>query len=154
MAEKMTKENYEKMAKKLNELKARRAVISKTIGEAREHGDLRENSAYHAAKEEQGLNEMRIRELEAKLESAIVVSAKEMGSNNEVRLGSTVKIVALDTEEEAEYTVVHESDADIFENKISTDSPIGGALFGRQKDDIVEVEIPRGEVKFKILEIK
>lgn len=154
MAEKMTKENYQKLAEKLTGMKKRRAVISKTIGEAREEGDLRENSGYHAAKEEQGLNEMRIRELEAKLENAVVVSGKELGSKDEVRLGSVVKIIALDTEEESAYTVVHESDADIFENKISTDSPIGGALFGQKKGAVVSVEIPRGQVKFKIIEIK
>jgi transcription elongation factor GreA len=151
----MTKENYNKLNERLDHLKGpRRKEISKAVGEAREGGDLRENSAYHAAKEEQGLNEMKIRDLEQQLASAVVVSRQPQENDGQVRLGSTVKIVAQDTEDEFEYTIVHESEADIFENKISTESPIGGGLLGHKKGDVVEVEIPRGQVQFKITEIK
>ncbi len=149
----MTREGYQKMQAKLEELKKRRAGISKTIGEAREGGDLRENSAYHEAKKEQGLNEMRIKELEAKLETARIVE-KDTLPKSEIALGSKVRIKALDSGDEFEYEIVSESDADVFENKISTDSPIGAALYGEKKGAVVEVELPRGKVKYKVLEIR
>lgn len=154
MGERMTKENYEKIEAKLAELKKKRAVISKAIGEAREHGDLRENSAYHAAREEQGINEMKIRELEAKLSSAEIVAKSELESADCVTLGSVVKVKALDTGQEFEYTIVSEEEADVLEDKISTDSPVGGAVVNEKAGAIVEVEVPRGKVKYKILSIK
>lgn len=154
MGEYLTKENLEKMQAKLDGLKKRRAVISKTIGEAREHGDLKENSAYHAAKDEQGLNEMRIRELEEQIAGATVVAAGEHKKSDGVSLGSTVKIKALDTGQEFEYTIVPEIEADVLEDKISTDSPIGGALINEKVGAVVEIEVPRGKVKYKILEVR
>lgn len=154
MGDQMTKANFEKIKEKLAELKKRRAVISKTIGEAREHGDLKENSAYHTAKDEQGLNEMRIRELEAKLENAEIVEQDDKAASGVVTLGSTVRIKALDSGQEFEYTVVSDDEADVLEDKISTDSPIGGALINEKAGTVVAVEIPRGLVKYKILEVK
>ena len=153
MGEQMTKVSYEKLQAKLEALKKRRAVISKAIGEAREAGDLRENSAYHAAKDEQGLNEMRIRELETKIENAEIVNKSKLSKADGVTLGSTVKIKALDNGQEFEYTLVPGHEADILENKISTDSPVGDALVGRKKGEVIEVEAPRGMVKYKILVI-
>lgn len=140
------------MQEKLAELKAKRGVISKTIGEAREHGDLKENSAYHEAKKDQGLNEMRIKELEEKLKSAVV--SEEKGAAGEIALGSTVKLKALDNNDEFEYTLVSEMEADILENKISPASPVGDALLGQKAGDLVEVQTPRGWVKYKVLEVK
>jgi transcription elongation factor GreA len=154
MGEQVTKENLKKMQEKLEALKSRRAIISKTIGEARDGGDLKENSAYHAAKDEQGMNEMRIRELEAKIESAVVVDAKNLPKSGSVTMGSTVRIKALDTGKESEYQIVPEIEADVLEDKISTDSPIGGALIGAKVGEVVEVEIPRGLVKYKVIEVK
>ena len=154
MAEKVTKKAHEKMKAKLKEFKDKRPKISKAIGTAREHGDLKENSAYHAAKEEQGLNEMRIRDFEARVENAIVISASDMPKSDQVRLNSTVRIKAMDTDQEMEYQIVPEIDADVLEGKISTDSPIGGAVFGAKKGEVVEADLPRGEVKFKVMEIK
>ncbi|MDD5593793.1 MAG: transcription elongation factor GreA [Candidatus Margulisbacteria bacterium] len=154
MGDQMTKENYEKIKVKLEELKKKRAVISKTIGEAREHGDLKENSAYHTAKDEQGLNEMRIRDMEAKLANATIVDKDDLAKSDCVTLGSTVRIKALDTGQEFTYMIVSDEEADVLEDKISTDSPIGGALINEKIGTVVEVEIPRGLVKYKILEIK
>ncbi|OGB90602.1 hypothetical protein A2625_03570 [candidate division WOR-1 bacterium RIFCSPHIGHO2_01_FULL_53_15] len=154
MTDYMTKENYDKIQEKLEALKKRRAVIAKTIGEAREHGDLKENSAYHAAKDEQGLNEMRIREFEAKLENATIVEKAEAAKSDVVTLGSLARLKALDTGKEVEYTLVSEEEADPLENKISTASPIGGAIVNEKAGAVVEVETPRGLVKYKILEIK
>ncbi|MEA3493044.1 MAG: transcription elongation factor GreA [Candidatus Margulisiibacteriota bacterium] len=154
MSERLTKKSFEKLKKKLEELKKRRPVISKAIGEAREHGDLKENSAYHAAKEEQGLNEMRVRELEAKLSDVTIVDEKDLAQNDMVRLGSTVKIKAVASGEEFEYTLVSAMEADILESKISPDSPLGGELVKRKEGEVIEVEAPAGLIKYKILEIK
>lgn len=154
MPEQVTRKAYEKMKAKLKELKGKRGNISKTIGEAREHGDIRENSAYHAAKEEQGLNEMRIRDLEGRISNAMIVSDKDLTKSDVVRLNSTFKVKALDSEDELEYTLVSEIDADVLENKISTDSPIGAAVLNGKKGETVEAELPRGLVKFKILDVK
>ncbi|MBU0630625.1 MAG: transcription elongation factor GreA [Candidatus Margulisbacteria bacterium] len=153
MGELITKENFEKLRQKLEELKKRRVKISKVIGEAREHGDLRENSAYHTAKDEQGLNEMRIRDLEAKLANATIVEKGQMPKGDGISLGSTVKVKALDNGSELEFTLVTEMESDPLENKISTDSPIGEAVFGCKVGDKVEVEVPRGLIKYQILEI-
>ena len=155
MANQMTKESYKKLEEKLNHLKTvRRKEISRAVGEAREHGDLRENSAYHSAKDEQGLNEMKIRELEAQLANAEVVDGKDLRESGEVRLNSTVRIKDLASEREHVYTIVTESEADIFEKKISTSSPVGEALFGQKVGDVIEVEAPAGKIKYKIMEIK
>lgn len=154
MSEQVSKSAYEKMKQKLKELKDKRPRISKEIGIAREHGDLKENSAYHAAKEEQGLNEMRIRELEARIENAVVVSSKDVARDGTIKLGSTFRVKALDSGDEFEYTIVPEIDADVLEGTISTESPIGGAVFNCKKGEVVEAELPRGTVKFKILEVK
>ncbi|MBU0672077.1 MAG: transcription elongation factor GreA [Candidatus Margulisbacteria bacterium] len=154
MIERMTREDQEKLKKKLEALKKKRPIISKAIGEARDHGDLKENSAYHAAKEEQGLNEMMIRDLEAKLDSAMIVAKAELSGGGGVSLGSIVRLKALDNGQEFEYTLVSEMDADVLENKISPQSPIGGAIIKQKKGAVVEVEVPRGLVKYKILEIK
>src|SRR3989339_681411 len=134
----LTKEAWEKLTAKLEELKARRGIISKTIGEAREHGDLKENSAYHAAKEEQGLNEMRIKEFEEKIASAEIVEKSQLGGSDKVRLNSTVKIKDIVSGKEFTYQVVSEMSDDIFSNEISTDSPLGHALIGCKIGEEVE----------------
>lgn len=153
MKEQMTKESFAKLTAKLEALKKKRAIISKTIGEAREHGDLRENSAYHSAKNEQGLNEMRIRELEEKLASVEVVEKAVEKKKDQVTIGSKVRLKALDTKDEFEYTLVSEEEADILERKISPSSPVGGAILYAKLGEEVEVEVPRGLVKYKILKI-
>jgi transcription elongation factor GreA len=151
---KMTKEGYDRLVAKLETLKKKRAKISKAIGEAREHGDLKENAAYHEAKKDQGLNEMRIMELEAKLKDVEVVAKGTLDDKEGIGLGKTVKIKALDTGEEYEYQLVSEMEADILENKISPASPVGAALRGQQKGDVIEVQAPRGWIKYKILDVK
>ncbi len=143
---------YKELNEKLQHMKiVRRKELSKAVGEAREHGDLRENSAYHEAKKEQGLNEMRIRELEASLAGAEVVERKT--PKDTVDFGSKVKLKNLDNDRIVEYTLVSELEADIFENKISTDSPLGDALFGEKVNSVIEFQAPKGMVKYKILKI-
>ncbi len=97
---------------------------------------------------------MKIRDLESQLANAVVVDENELNKSGEVRLNSTVRIKDLGSEREYEYTIVTESEADIFEKKISTSSPVGEALINQKQGDIVEVEAPAGKIKYQILEIK
>ena len=146
-------EAFEELKAKLAYLKGvKRKELSKTVGEARDGGDLKENSGYHEAKKDQGLNESRIRDLEEKLSSAIVFDNKNQPKDR-VGMGSKVRIKDVETGKEVEYTIVSEIEADIFEDKISNQSPLGGALFGSKVGEVVEVEAPRGMVKYKILKI-
>lgn len=153
MAEKMNRKTYEELEEKLKYLKGvKRKELAKAIGEAREHGDLKENSAYHEAKNDQGLNEAKIRDLEAKLRNAQIVEEKDI-KKDQVRLGLTVSLKEVKSGDEVTYKLVSESEADIFENKISADSPLGGALLGNKVNDVVEFEAPLGLMKYKILKI-
>ena len=154
MEERVTKKAYEKMKEKLAELKSRRQKISKTIGEAREHGDLRENSAYHAAKDEQGLNEMRIRDLEAQLASSVIIDEEAATQSDIISLNTTFKVKALESEREYEYTLVPEIEADVLEYKISPSSPLGEAVINCRVGEVVEVEAPMGLIKYQIIAIK
>ena len=153
MGEQMTRAGFNKLKEKLETLKKRRARISQTIGAAREEGDLKENSGYHAAKEEQGLNEMRIKELEAKIEDAEIVNLSKMPKKDCVRLNTTVKLKNIKSKEEFTYTLVSSAEADVFENKIATDSPIGSAIVNCKKGETVTVEAPAGTIKYKIVEL-
>ena len=149
----LSSEAFEELKAKLAVLKGvKRKELAKTVGEAREGGDLKENSGYHEAKKEQGLNEAKIRDLEEKLNSATVVDTKNQPKDR-VGLGSKVKIKDLETGKEVEYTIVSEMEADIFEDKISNESPLGSALAGAKVGEVVAVEAPRGMVKYKILKI-
>jgi len=149
----LSKKAYKDLNEKLKHMKGvKRMELSKTIGEAREHGDLKENSAYHEAKKEQGLNEARILELEGKLRDAQIIDDKNI-PKDKVITGSTVKLKDLKSKEELEYTIVSELEADIFQNKISTSSPLGSALLDHKLNDTIKFEAPRGIVRYKILKI-
>jgi transcription elongation factor GreA len=149
----ISKEAYEEFKARLAELKGvKRSAISKAIGEAASHGDLKENSAYHEAKKEQSLNESRIADLEQKLRVAKVVEKKKVASTD-VTLGSKVKIKDVKTKEVLEYTLVSELEANIDENKISTTTLLGKALMYHEVNDIVEFEAPLGPMKYKIMKI-
>lgn len=147
----MTPCGYENLVKTLEELKARRAVISKAIGEAREKGDLRENAEYHAAREDQGMNEAKIRELEDKLARSYIVRAEKSGI---VQLGSIVTVLDLDEEIEESYTLVGAGEEDYTENRILTTSPIGAALLSKSVGDEVEVKVPIGILRFRIISVE
>jgi transcription elongation factor GreA len=125
---------------------------SKAIGEARAHVDISENAEYDAAKEAQGLNEKKIAELEAKLATAQILDNSAM-SSDEVLIGATVKLKDLDTKEEIVYTIVSEEEADFAANKISVQSPVGTGLLNHKKGDTVDIQVPRGILKYKILDI-
>ena len=151
----MTIEGAEALKKELTELKqdARPKVIA-AIAEAREHGDLKENAEYHAAREQQGFIEGRIQEIEGKLGNAQIIDVKSMPNNGKVVFGSTVTIVNIDTDEEVAYQVVGEDEADLKLNKISVTSPIARALIGKNEGDEVSVNAPGGVVEYEIEKVE
>lgn len=149
----LTPEGYEKLRKELEQLKTvKRKALSKAIGEARAHGDISENAEYEAAKEAQGLNEKKISELEATLSGAQILDNENI-SKDEVLIGATVKLKDAKSGEELEYTLVSEDEADYSENKISVTSLVGSGLLNHKKGDTVEIKVPAGVLKYKILSI-
>src|SRR3989338_2300484 len=130
----------------------RRREISKEIGIAREKGDISENAEYDAAKDAQGLLEKRIAELEDKISRATVMENIEIAADK-AYIGATIKVKDLDSEEEARYTLVAQEEANFSEGKISIESPIGNALLGHKKCDTIQIIVPAGTLKYKILSI-
>jgi len=148
----LTKTGYQKLVEELEYLKTtKRRALSKAIGEARAHGDISENAEYDAAKDAQGMNEKRISELEDKLGSARILD--ENMPSDEVLIGAKVKLKDADTGEELEYMLVSGEEADYEQNKISISSPIGAGLLNHKINEIVEIKIPAGILKYKILKI-
>ncbi|MFD0916354.1 transcription elongation factor GreA [Pseudahrensia aquimaris] len=150
----MTKPGYAALQE---ELKRRagveRQAIVKAISEAREHGDLSENAEYHAAKEQQSLNEGRINELEDVIARADVIDVASM-SGDTIKFGATVTLVDEDTDEEKHYQIVGDQEADVSLGKISISSPISRALIGKEEGDSVEVAAPGGARSYEILKIQ
>lgn len=130
-----------------------RQRIIKAIAEAREHGDLSENAEYHAAKEQQGLNEARIAELEDMLSRADVIDVSQL-SGDSVKFGAHVTLVDEDTDEESVYQIVGEQEADVKQGRLSITSPIARALIGKTVGDSVEVSTPGGGKSYEILKVK
>jgi transcription elongation factor GreA len=149
----MTQEGFDKFRGELEELKGEgRQAAAKAIGEAREKGDLSENAEYDAAKEAQGLLELKISQMEKVLSTARVIKQEDLDASSVVIL-STVKIKQVKTKKTVEYTLVSQSEANLREGKISVDSPIGKGLLGKVVGDIAEVHTPRGVMEFEILDI-
>lgn len=147
----LTAEGYAELEAELNDLRVnKRAENVQAIKEARSHGDLSENSEYDAARDEQAKIEARIQELEYKLEHATIIDNKDKST---VNVGSEVTVIYVDDDEEDTYYIVGSLESDPFENKISNESPIGSALIGKKKGDIVSVEGPNGSYNVKIKEI-
>jgi len=130
-----------------------RPAIIEAIAEARAHGDLSENAEYHAAKEQQSLNEGRIKELESLLALADIVDVSKL-SGSTVKFGATVKLVDEDTEKETAYQIVGDAEADLTKGRISISSPIARALIGKEVGDSVEVAAPGGARNYEILDVK
>ena len=151
----MTVEGEKALRDELQRLKTvdRPRVIA-AIAEAREHGDLKENAEYHAAREQQGFIEGRIQDIEGKLSNAQVIDIKTIPHSGKVLFGTTVRIINTDTEEEVEYKIVGDDEADIKQNRISVSSPIARALIGKEEGDVVLVKIPSGSVEFEIDEVR
>ena len=150
----MTAEGHEKVMAELHRLKSEeRPRIIAAIAEARAHGDLSENAEYHAAKEQQGLNEAKVAELEDKLSRAEVIDPSKM-SGNTVKFGATVSLVDEDTDEKVKYKIVGELEANVREGKVSIASPIARALIGKSKGETAEVTTPKGSKSYEIMKIE
>ena len=148
-----TEEGFKKLTEELDQLKSiERARISAQIAEARDKGDLSENAEYDAAKEAQGLLELKISKLETIVANARIIDESQLDTSKALIL-SKVKIKNLANKMQMEYTLVSEKEANLKEKKISVDSPIGNALLGKSKGDVVEVTVPTGKVNFEIIAI-
>jgi len=155
MAEKypMTPQGQQKLKDELVRLKAERPACARAIEVARAHGDLSENADYDAAKEKQGMNEARIRELEVKIALSEVIDPSKL-KGDKVMFGATVTIQDTDTEEKTTYTIVGEDEADIKARRIAVTAPVARALIGREVGDTVKVNAPKGQREFEIIEVK
>lgn len=151
----MTKQGYDALESELEHLrKVERPRIVSAIAEAREHGDLKENAEYHAAREQQGFCEGRIQEIEAKLSLAQVIDIKSIPAGDKVIFGTTVSIINCDTDEETTYQIVGDDEADVKANKISVNSPIARGLIGKEIGDVALIRTPGGEVEYEIDDVQ
>jgi transcription elongation factor GreA len=151
----LTVKGAEKLRSELEELKTVvRPRIIAAIATAREHGDLKENAEYHAAREQQSFAEGRIKEIEAKLSNAQIIDVTKLDPNGKVVFGATVEIEELDSGKAVIYQIVGEDEANIKEGRISIGSPIARALIGKEVEDIVTVKAPGGNVEYEILSIQ
>jgi len=148
----MTPQGAQKLREELARLKEERPKISREIGIAREHGDLKENAEYHAAKDRQGMVEAQIKDIEDKLARAEVIDPTKL-SGDRVRFGATVSVTNLDTDEETSYQIVGADEADINAGKISVSAPLARALIGKSVGDEVVVNLPAGKRRYEIAEI-
>lgn len=151
----MTAEGEQRLRKELEHLKkVERPRIVQAIAEAREHGDLKENAEYHAAREQQSFTEGRIMEIEGKLSNAQVIDVTAIPKTGKVIFGTTVKLINAETGAEVTYRIVGEDEADVKNNLISVVSPIARALIGKEEGDVVVVKAPGGDIEYEIDEVQ
>lgn len=151
MAIPMTAEGAEALRAELQHRKSvLRPQITQSIAEAREHGDLKENAEYHAAREQQSFNEGRIQEIEGKLADAQVIDVKKIAPTGKVIFGATVTLTDPDSGAEVRYKLVGEDESDLKAGKLSVMSPIGRALIGKSEGDVVTVRTPKGDVEYEV----
>ena len=153
--EPITVNGLQKLKLELEDLKnVQRPKVVEAIAEARSHGDLKENAEYHAAKEQQGLIEGRVLAINDLIARANVIDVTKIENNGKVIFGSTIKLKDLETEKEISYKLVGQDEANIKENLIFFKSPIGKALIGKDKSEMVTVNTPSGEKNFEILDVE
>lgn len=151
----MTAAGEKKLREELQHLKSEaRPRVIQAIAEAREHGDLKENAEYHAAREEQGFIEGRIAELEGALSNAQIIDVTTMTPTGKVVFGVTVDLIEEETGDEVSYQIVGDLESDIKQNRISISSPIARALIGKEEGDIATVQAPGGEKEYEIVAVK
>jgi transcription elongation factor GreA len=151
----MTVRGHEMLEAELKRLKYEdRPNVVQAIAEARAHGDLKENAEYHAAKEQQGFIEARIKDIEGKLSHKQIIDVTAVDAKGKIIFGSTVELIDEDTGDEIEYQIVGEDEADIKTGRISYTSPIARALIGQNEGDVINFQAPGGEKTFEILEVK
>jgi transcription elongation factor GreA len=150
----MTIGGAERLRAELNELKTvKRPAIIQAIAEAREHGDLRENAEYHAAREQQSFCEGRIKEIEGKLADSEIIDISKIPASGKVIFGATVTMLSLGTDKTVRYQIVGEDEADVKAGKISVGSPIARAVMGKEVGDEVVVKAPSGDIEYEIDEV-
>ena len=151
----LTAQGAAKLQDELTQLKTiERPKVIKAIAEAREHGDLKENAEYHAAREQQSFIEGRIKDIEGKLSHAQIIDVTKLNAGGKVVFGATVVVLELDNDEEFTYQIVGDDEADIKHGLISVSSPIARALIGKQEGDDVFLNTPGGAREFEILEVR
>jgi len=151
----MTKRGETLLREELADLKGnQRPTVIQAIAEAREHGDLKENAEYHAAREQQSFIEGRIKEIDAKLSLAQVIDVTTLAATGKVVFGATVKLLDMDTNEEITYQIVGDDEADLKARRISFGSPVAKALIGKLEGDEVGVSTPNGIREYEILAVK
>ena len=148
LGEKTLREEVEQLKK------IARPAIIKEIAIAREHGDLKENAEYHAAREQQGFIEGRIQDIEGKLSNVQVIDVTKLPQSGKVLFGTTVTIIDVESDEEKKYQIVGEDEADVPQGKISSGSPIARALLGKEAGDVVAIKIPSGMIEYEIDEVQ
>jgi transcription elongation factor GreA len=151
----ITKQGADNLQQELQRLKKQdRPAVIQAIAEARAHGDLKENAEYHAAKEQQGFIEGRIRYLEDILSRLHIIDVTQIKNTGRVIFGATIALINDDTGEHVHYQIVGDEEADIKQNKLSVSSPIARALIGKEKGDIVEITIPTGTVVYEVKKVE
>lgn len=151
----MTKAGAQALEDELKHLKSvMRPQITQAIAEARELGDLKENAEYHAAREQQGMAEARIRDIEGRLSNAQVIDVTTIPRTGKVIFGTTVTLANVETDEQVQYRIVGEDEAEVKERKISVTSPIARALIGKEEGDVAAVRTPGGVVEYEIVEVQ
>lgn len=151
----LTVKGAETLKAELQELKtSKRPAVIAAIAEARAHGDLKENAEYHAAREQQGFIEGRIKDIEAKLSNAQIIDVSKLAQNGRVVFGATVDLVAVDNDAQVTYQIVGVDEADIEAGLISVSSPIARALIGKEEGDVAEVQAPAGIIEYEIIEVR
>jgi transcription elongation factor GreA len=151
----LTARGAEQLREELKQLKSvERPKVVEAIATARAHGDLKENAEYHAAKDQQGFMEARIRDIEAKLANAQIIDVTQLSPSDRVVFGATVRLVDVDDDAEASYRIVGEDEADIKRGLLSVASPIARALIAKHAGDTVEVTTPSGKRTYEIVEVK
>ncbi|MDZ5604381.1 transcription elongation factor GreA [Pseudomonas sp. RP23018S] len=134
--------------------KTERPRLSQAIGEARELGDLKENAEYHAAREEQGMVEARIRDIEGRMQNAVIIDVTTIPHSGKVIFGTTVELANTETDERVKYQIVGEDEANIKLGKLSAGAPIARAIIGKDEGDIVVIKTPSGTVEYEIVEVQ
>ena len=149
----LTKDGEKKLQEELKSLKLERPKITKAIAEAREHGDLKENAEYHAAREQQGLVEAKIKDIEFKLGNSEIIDNKSTDKKNQIIFGCTVELLNINDNSKIKYQIVGDEEADLTKNKISFNSPIGQGLINKKVGDEITITIPKGELNLKVIDI-
>ena len=149
----LTKDGEVKLQEELRNLKLERPKITKAIAEAREHGDLKENAEYHAAREQQGMVEAKIKDIEFKLVNSEIIENKSSQNKDQIIFGSFVELLNIEDNTKIKYQLVGEDEADLSKNKISVNSPIAKGLIGKKVDNVITIIAPKGKLNFKIIKI-